>query len=90
MATRVEFVYNDKIGDYNLIATVNDNGTVIIHAIETDDGEPCDIQDWTPNEQFAMRNLARKRASELEADDGEAERDSDERDDTFYDRGYSD
>ena len=86
MATQVKFTWNDKAGDYHVWATVDSNDTVRILEIETDDGDSCDILDWTSAEQFAMKNLARKAASELEDDDGEDEGDFEERDDSFYDR----
>lgn len=78
MTQTVEFEWTEKQGSYLISATVYANGVVKIEHIETDDGEPCDIMDWTPNEQFAMRNLARKTAAandEQEDDDADDEAD---------------
>jgi hypothetical protein len=86
IATNVSFPYRDKDGQYTVHATRYSNGVVRIERIETEYGDDCDIEDWTPNEQFGIRNLARAAADRL--DDGEEEDADDERDSAYEEEGW--
>ena len=85
IATSVSFQYNDKDGQFTVHATLYSNSVVRLERVENECGDDCDIEDWTPNEQFAMRSLARKAASQLEEDDTDAD---DEGDSEFQEDGW--
>jgi hypothetical protein len=78
----VSFPYRDKDGEFTVHAIRYSNGVVKIQRIEAEDGSEADIEDWTSNEQFAMRNLARAAADNLE--EGEEEDDADDSRDSEY------
>jgi hypothetical protein len=87
IATTVSFPYRDKDGEFTVHATRYSNGVVKIERIEAEDGSDANIEDWTPNEQFAMRNLARAAAERLE-DAEENEDADDEGDEDFNEQGW--
>ena len=85
----VDIKFKDATGEYNGRFMVRGSKVTVVEV--TDDyGTICDFEDWTSSEQSAIYNLARKAAVQLEADDGETEGDSDERNDTVYNGGFGD
>ena len=82
IATNVSFPYRDKDGEFTVHATRYSNGVVKIDRIENECGDDCDIEDWTPNEQYGMRNLARAAAERL--NDAEDDEDADDERDSEY------
>ena len=85
----VDIKFKDKTGDYNGRFFVRGSKITVVEV--TDEyGKICDFEDWTSSEQSAIKALARKRASQLEADDGETESDSEGRDDSVFDGDYRD
>ena len=77
IAATVSFPYRDKDGEFLVHATVYPNGIVRLDGIDTDDGNDCDIEDWTSSEQSVMKGLARKAATQLEEDEDDADDEAD-------------
>lgn len=85
----VDIKFKDATGDYNGRFMVRGSKVTTVE-ITDDYGTICDFEDWTAGEQSAIKNLARKAAAQLEADDGQDEGDSEERDGAVYDGGFGD
>lgn len=85
----VDIKFKDLTGEYNGRFMVRGSKVTTVE-ITDDYGTICDFEDWTSSEQSAIKNLARKAAAQLEADDGEAEGDSESRDDAVWDGGFGD
>jgi hypothetical protein len=83
MTQTVSFKFRDSTGSYDVTAAINRKNVILLE-IEDEYGTDCDINDWSPAEQYVMMGLAKKAQDELEYDDDNAPVDSWEQEESSY------
>ena len=84
MTQTVTFKFRDSTGSYDVTAAINKRNIILLE-VEDEYGTDCDIDDWSPAEQYVMMGLAKKAQEELEYDDDSSPVDSWEEERTYED-----